>query len=249
MAQEQLAIMTEPGAAATDVAQQDRFGWTALPVSLLVETDPDEVGWTEDGLAAFSLTSAPAASNATLSWQIDLGDLGFSAPEGRADSFAFGALPDEPRGFRGQSGLGSLNLSLMGDYGRDRRPVRDGLSVVDSPKLLRYGVVFESGGWQFGSTFGNKANPIKPAEKLAWNAQARYDAGPVSMGLVYSYMIDRDASDGEQADALGTLQAGVSYAITPKVSASVNAAYWDSKDANGETLSDLGGLLGLSWRF
>ena len=241
--------MTAPGAAATDAAQQDRFGWTALPVSLLVDTDPDDGGWAEDGVAAFSLVSAPAASNASLSWQIDLGDLGFSAPQGGADSFALGELPAEPRGFDGTSMLEGLNLSLIGDFGREPEPMRDGMSVVSGPKLLRYGVVFQTGGWQLGSTFGNKANPIRPAEKLAWNAQARYDNGPVSMGLVYSYMIDRDASGGEQADALGTLQAGVSYAITPKVSASVNAAYWDSKDANGETLSDLGGLLGLSWRF
>ncbi len=247
-AQEQLAIMTAPGAAAAEALQEDRFGWTALPVSLLVETDPHS-GWTEDGVAAFSLTSERKAPDATLSWQIDLGDLGIALADGEAGGFTFGERPTEPRNFGGTPSLGGLNLSLLGDFGREPRPVRNGLSVVDGPKLLRYGVAFETGGWHLGSTFGNKANPIRPAEKLAWNAQARYDNGPVSVGLVYSYMIDRDASDGAQADALGTLQAGISYAITPEVSASVNAAYWDSKDSNGETLSDLGGLLGLSWRF
>ena len=47
----------------------------------------------------------------------------------------------------------------------------------------------------------------------------------------------------------GTLEGGISYAITSNVSASINAAYTDSKNERGLIETDLGGLIGIYWRF
>ena len=73
--------------------------------------------------------------------------------------------------------------------------------------------------------------------------------GPVSIGLVYSYTLDTQSSDGSREDAFGTVQGGISYDITDRITTSLNAAYWDTMTDGGRTETDVGGLVGVSWRF
>ena len=169
----------------------------------------------------------------TSAWRLDLEDPLIAAS---ADPHAPGFAPSarQPRrGIHRRLLPGGLDLDLKGDYGRTPYAMRGGVRIVDDSKLLRWSAMVRSGGWRLGGSFGNKAHPVRPGERLSWIALARYDRGPVSLGLVYSYTLDTQADDGEREDVFGSVQGGISYAITDRVTASLNAAYWDTMTAEG----------------
>jgi len=142
-----------------------------------------------------------------------------------------------------------FEFAFGGDYGRTPRPVPSEVRLVRDRKLLRMGSHIGAGGFRLGGTFGSNVDPRDLGETLSWNIVSRYDRGPLSIGMVYSYTIDTESEDEEQEDILGTFQTGVGYAFSPNLRASLNAVYWDKVDQDGKELSHVAGIFGLSFRF
>jgi len=121
--------------------------------------------------------------------------------------------------------------------------------MVKDRKLLRVGSHLGAAGFRLGGTFGSNVDPRELGETLSWNVVTRYDSGPFSAGMVYSYTIETDSEDEEQEDILGTFRAGVGYAFSPDLRASLNAVYWDHVDEDGEEFGNFAGMFSLSYRF
>ena len=146
--------------------------------------------------------------------------------------------------------LGAFEFSLGGDYGSTPEPMHRGVELVEDEKLMRVGAHVGLAGFRFGGTFGGDLKPGDFGQTLSWNNFARFDQGPVSIGLVHSYTLQGDKDDDAQAaQNFGTLQGGFSYSITPNLTTSLNAAYGSYLDEDSDSDSSLAGVFGVHWRF
>lgn len=145
--------------------------------------------------------------------------------------------------------MGSVELSLGGDYGRTPKTVPGAVRLVEDHKLLRVGAHARRSALTIGGSLGGDVDPNDPGDTVSWDAFARYDTGSLSMGLVYSYLLKTDDETRDEEGFGGTIQGGVSYAFSPRIAASTNFAFGNYVSEDGGAASDLAGVVGLSVNF
>ena len=142
-----------------------------------------------------------------------------------------------------------FEVSLGGDYGRTPTSVPGAVRLVDDNKLLRLGAHARIHEFTLGGAFGSDIDPGDLGDTLSWDAFGRYDFGALAVGFVYNYAIDTNESSGDGNSVPGTLQGGVSYLFTPRMTVTTNLAYGNSVDEGGSDEAGIAGVLGFSLDF
>ena len=142
-----------------------------------------------------------------------------------------------------------FEFSLGGDYGRTPKSVPGAVRLVDDNKLLRLGAHARFREFTLGGAFGSDIDPGELGDSLSWDAFGRYDFGSLAVGFVYNYAIDTNESSGDGNSVPGTLQGGVSYFFTPRMTVTTNLAYGNSVDEGGSDEAGIAGVLGFSLDF
>jgi hypothetical protein len=222
-----------------------------------VDTTPSGVN-VPDASPYFDLDSAdseqtyltPRVNGVQLSWTEDRTE--GANHTGYAHGYGSKSSGSRPKsvGANFKQKVNKFDLSFGGDYGRTPKTVPGAIRLVNDAKLLRLGLHGGVGRFTFGGLFGSEADPRDDlGQTMSWDLFSRYDIGPVAMGLVYNYTVVSESPTPSGIGVAGTLQAGMSYFLTPRMAVTANLAYGNYVAEGGAEDSGGAGVLGFSFAF
>jgi hypothetical protein len=224
------------------------FAVDATPSGIIV---PDASSYFDLGSAESEQTYlTPRVNGVQLSWTEDRTERANRAGYAHDDGAKSSRSRPKSVGANFKQKVDRFDLSFGGDYGRTPKTVPSAIRLVNDAKLLRLGLNGGFGAFTFGGWFGSEADPRDDlGQTMSWDLFSRYDIGPVAMGLVYNYTAVSESPTPSGIGVAGTLQAGMSYFLTPRMAVTANLAYGNYVAEGGAEDSGGAGVLGFSFAF
>jgi len=161
--------------------------------------------------------------------------------------------------------LGSVDLAVSGGFRYANAPDNDGeggnLANKDNDlKQYSMGVNVGVAGFTVGGSVGKETSG-RSTDGIGWDAGVSYGTGPWAVGLTYfqSEVNGRQdidpAADAEtfvkadDEDEVQAIEAGVSYAVGPGITASLSVMYVDWEGGNDKDADGAMGIVGLKYNF
>jgi predicted porin len=139
--------------------------------------------------------------------------------------------------------LGGFDIAVAAGYNR----ASDDTAGMDDPEQYSAGLNVGFSNFTLGGSVGVE-NSDRATDGVAWDIGASYSLGPWAVGATY-FTSEVEGADGGGEDELRAMQAGVSYALGPGITASANTlwAEWDGE--GGEDAEGFGAILGMKIGF
>ncbi len=139
--------------------------------------------------------------------------------------------------------LGGFDIAVAAGYNR----ASDDTAGMDDPEQYSAGLNVGFSNFTLGGSVGVE-NSDRASDGVAWDIGASYSLGPWAVGATY-FTSEVEGADGGGEDELRAMQAGVSYALGPGITASANTlwAEWDGE--GGEDAEGFGAILGMKIGF
>ncbi len=139
--------------------------------------------------------------------------------------------------------FGGFDVAVAGGY----RVAQDDTGGNDDPEQYSAGLNLGFAGFTVGGSIGIEDSD-RATDGTAYDVGATYSTGPWAVGATYfASQVDGPAGGGD--DDLQALQAGISYAVGPGITASANLlwAEWDA--SSGADADGFGGVVGMKMGF